>query len=126
MLITGRMTADAVVSTTKNDKEFVKFTVAVDESYKPKNGEKQKFVTYINCAYWFGTGVAKILRKGDAVSVEGRLSVRPWMSGNNEARAALDMFVTNIKAFPTKKAEGTATEQPVNTTASQAVDDLPF
>ena len=52
MTIIGRITQDAIVNTTKDDRKVVNFSLAINDSYKPKGGgERVKVTTYCNCSY---------------------------------------------------------------------------
>jgi len=48
--LTGRLTADAKVSTVKGDKKVVNFNIAINDSYR-SNGETVRVTTYVDCAY---------------------------------------------------------------------------
>jgi single-stranded DNA-binding protein len=50
MELTGRLTADAQVSEVKGGKKVVNFSIAIDDSYKPKDGGRVELTTYIECA----------------------------------------------------------------------------
>ncbi|HET7898519.1 MAG TPA: single-stranded DNA-binding protein, partial [Flavisolibacter sp.] len=39
MTLIGRITKDAIVNTTKEGRKVVNFSIAINESYKPKGGE---------------------------------------------------------------------------------------
>lgn len=98
MEITGRLTADAVVRTVKEDKKVVGFSIALNDSYR--SGDQRKEVTtFIECAYWRNEGIAEYLKKGGLVQVYGRIGVNAYVSGNNEAKATLTFHVSEIKLF---------------------------
>ena len=42
MLFTGRLTANAEVKAVKNDKQVINFTVAINQKWKNKQGEKKE------------------------------------------------------------------------------------
>lgn len=42
----GRITKDAIVTEVREGKKVVNFSIALNDSYKPKNGELKKFVTF--------------------------------------------------------------------------------
>jgi single-strand DNA-binding protein len=98
MEITGRLTADAVVRTVKQDKKVVGFTLALNDSYR-SGDERKEITTYIECGYWRNEGIAEYLKKGGLVQVYGRIGVNAYMSGNNEAKATLTFHVSEIKLF---------------------------
>lgn len=67
MNIIGRLTRDTEVRTTSQDKQVVSFSVATNESYRNKQGERIEQTTYFDCAYWISAKVATLLTKGTLV-----------------------------------------------------------
>ena len=61
MEFTGRITADAKVTTVKGDKEVVNFSVAINDSYKNRQGERVQLTEFVDCSYWRTMAVAGIL-----------------------------------------------------------------
>jgi single-strand DNA-binding protein len=131
MEIQGRLTADAIIGTTKNNKQVVNFDVAVNDRYKNKAGELITQTEFFRCAFWLGTNVAKVLTKGTIVALSGRVFTNSWIDGNGEAKASLNFNTNNIKILGggTKQ----ATEQPVAKAGNPVpevpqmeADDLPF
>ena len=129
MNITGRLTRDAEVRTTSQDKQVVNFSVAINDSYKNKSGERIEQTTYFDCSYWITPKVAKLLTKGTLVELSGRVSTRAWTGNDGELRAGLNFHTSQIKLHGgSRKAE---TVQATNNnkgkvTAEQTKDDLPF
>lgn len=64
MNIIGRPTKDAAVHTATNSKQVVNFSVAVNDSYKTKEGERVVQTAYFDCSYWRTPNVTKMLTKG--------------------------------------------------------------
>ena len=127
MNIIGRLTGDAKISTTPNDKQVVNFSVAVNDSYRNKQGEQMQHTEYFNCAYWISTNVAKVLTKGTLVELNGRVSARAWIGGNGEAHAALNLHTSQIKLHGGgKRPETVAGGNKNNSVAPANNDDLPF
>ena len=129
MNITGRVTADAQVRNVSNSKTVVNFSVAINDSYKNKEGERIEQTTYFDCAYWFSPKVAQILTKGTVVELTGKVSARAWTGNDGEPRAGLNFHTSNIKLHGSSKRTETvkATAQTGNNTAGKATeDDLPF
>ena len=90
MNITGRLTRNAEVRTLSNEKQVVNFSVAVNDGYRNKQGERVEQTSYFDCAYWITPNVAKLLTKGTLVELTGRVSTRAWVSKDGEARAGLN------------------------------------
>ena len=125
MEITGRITADAKVNTVKGDKEVVNFSIAVNDRYKVKGtNEVKEFVTFINVAWWMGTGITKILKKGAIVTVAGRLSCNAYIDLNGNAKASINFNANKIDLIHSKKSEAVAEVQAAEVTAP--LEDLPF
>lgn len=73
MQFTGRLTNNAVVKTTKDERQVVSFSVAINDQYKRKGNDMPiKTVLYINCSYWVNTSIALHLTKGSIVELQGR------------------------------------------------------
>lgn len=122
MVFIGRLTKDAVVAQLKNDRKVVNFSLAVNDYYKPKNGDKRVTVTaYVNCAYWISTGIATWLKKGSLIEITGRLTVNAYTDMQGEVRGSLNCHVDSIKIHQQVKADITKAEA-----KQQPVDDLPF
>lgn len=125
MNITGRLTRDAEINTTKNGKQVVNFSVAVNDSYKNKQGERIEQTVFFSCSYWKTPNVLKMLTKGLLVELTGNVSARAWISTDGEPKAGLNFHTSNIKTLA-----GGRRAEPVqaNTVTANEVemDDLPF
>ena len=125
MNITGRLTRDAEVRTTSQDKHVVNFSVATNDSYRNKQGERIEQTTYFDCSYWITPNVAKLLTKGTLVELSGRVSTRAWTGNDGEPRAKLNFHTSNIKLHGGSKKSETA-QATTGANNSKTEDDLPF
>ncbi|MFE7088150.1 single-stranded DNA-binding protein [Sphingobacterium spiritivorum] len=130
MNITGRLTRNAEVRTLSNEKQVVNFSVAVNDGYRNKQGERVEQTTYFDCAYWITPNVARLLTKGTLVELTGRVSPRAWVNKDGEPRAGLNFHTSQIKLHGgSKRAE---TVQPTAKVENNSIagisteDDLPF
>lgn len=112
MNIIGRVTKDAQVRTLSNNKQVVNFSVAINDSYRNKQGERVEQTTYFECAYWLSAKVATILTQGTLVELTGRVSARAWTGSNGEPRAGLDFNTAQIKLHAGGKKADTAQSPP--------------
>ena len=128
MEITARVTADAKVNTLKDERQVVNFNVAINDSYKPKDGsEIKKMATFIQCAYWINPAIAKHLTKGTLVELYGRIGVNAYKDMQGEPKATLTFHVNNIKMHG--KGKPTEAEDKTAIAAAeiiQPLEDLPF
>ncbi|KMQ70397.1 single-stranded DNA-binding protein [Chryseobacterium koreense] len=130
MNITGRLTRNAEVRTLSNEKQVVNFSVAVNDSYRNKQGERVEQTTYFDCAYWITANVARLLTKGTLVELTGRVSTRAWVNKEGEARAGLNFHTSQIKLHgggrKVETVQATAQSESNGFTAEGTEDDLPF
>lgn len=130
MNIIGRLTRDAEVRTTSQDKHVVNFSVATNESYRNKQGERVEQTTYFDCAYWISSKVATLLTKGTLVELTGRVSTRAWTGNDGEPRAGLNFHTSQIKLHgASKKTDGVQApklSKSKKIIAEETEEDLPF
>ena len=137
MNITGRLTRDAEVRTTSQDKQVVHFSVAINDSYRNKQGERIEQATYFDCSYWITPKVARLLTKGTLVELAGKVSARAWTGSDGAPRAGLNFHTSQIKLHSVSRADGSggkrtetvkaaAQVQDNRVAAQETEDDLPF
>lgn len=98
VVIAGNLTRDPLLSYTVNQRAFLRFTVAVGYRYKSQQtGEYQESADYISVVAWGATGesIAKFLKKGTPVLVEGRLRTGSYEKDGIK-RYTTDVMADNI------------------------------
>lgn len=130
MNIIGRLTRDAEVRTTSQNKQVVNFSVAVNDSYQNKQGERIEQTAYFDCSYWRTPNVVKMLTKGLLVELTGRVSTRAWIGKDGEPKAGLNFHTSDIKPLAGgRKAEtvqATEKDESNGFTEQGTENDLPF
>ncbi|HEX7870536.1 MAG TPA: single-stranded DNA-binding protein [Chryseobacterium sp.] len=129
--IIGRVTKNAEINILKNDKQVVNFSVAINDSYSTKKGERVEHTTYYNCSYWINSKIAQYLTKGTLVELSGRMSSNAWIGKDGEIRSGLNFHTSNIQLHGGGKRENsdnklTEKVQDKKTFAEDTDDDLPF
>ena len=131
--IIGRVTQNAKINILKNDKKVVNFSVAINDSYKTKKGERKEQTTYYNCSYWINAKIAEYLTKGTLVELSGRISSSAWIGKDGEIKSGLNFHTSNIKFHGGKQKskfnnEPSAISQQDNSNpfTEETDDDLPF
>ena len=131
--IVGRITQNAKINILKNDKKVVNFSVAINDSYKTKQGERKEQTTYYNCSYWINAKIAEYLVKGTLVELSGRISSSAWIGKDGEIKSGLNFHTSNIKLHGGKQKYDNnnypaTNQQSVNDNpfADETDDDLPF
>ncbi|MBQ6520164.1 MAG: single-stranded DNA-binding protein [Anaerolineaceae bacterium] len=76
LTIIGNVGRDPVVRTTQSGQPVASFSVAATRTYKAANGEKRTETTWFDISAWGARSeyVAKYIKKGSKVLVEGRLT----------------------------------------------------
>ncbi len=131
MEIIGRLTADSTVKTIGDGKQVVNFSIAMNDSYKPKDGEKKEVTTYVDCSFWKDAKRAQYLKKGALVLLTGRIGTNAYLDreGNAVARLTFHVNDINILAFPKRAERPQAVAKEENTVphiSQLPNEDLPF
>ncbi len=128
MEITGRIVKDASVFKVKENREVVNFSIAVNDSYKPKGStETKKIVTYIDCSYWMSAGLAQWLKKGTLVQLFGRIGLNVYIGNDAQAHGSLTFHTSDIKILVFAQTDNNPhTPALKQQNASDNPDDLPF
>lgn len=133
MNIIGRLTRDAEIRSVSGDRQVVNFSIATNESYRNKQGERVAQTTYFDCAYWITTKVAQYLTKGTLVELTGRVSARGWIGKDGEAHAGLNFHTSQIQLHSGSRPNDNAAPQTIANATNTGVaqnqnveDDLPF
>ena len=96
--MTGRLARDPELRKSQSGKSMLKFTLAVDNSYKSKTGEVVNGVFWNPCSAWGTTAdlISQYCRKGSRILVEGKLETREYTGKNGERRWETSVNVENV------------------------------
>ncbi|OQX79478.1 MAG: single-stranded DNA-binding protein [Bacteroidetes bacterium 4484_249] len=103
----GHLGKDPEVKSLNNDKTVARFSMATSESYKKENGEKVTETQWHNIVAWNGTAklIEKLLKKGNEVAIEGKLTSRSWDDKDGNKRYITEVIVSDFVLFNRPKAE---------------------
>jgi single-strand DNA-binding protein len=125
MELFGRLTADAKVNETKDNRKVVNFSIAINDRYKQKDSDEMKIVTtFVNCSYWMSASVVTYLTKGKFVELYGRINAGAYMNASNELKASLNFHVNSLKFHGSLKSA--FIEKEIQSEQAEPADDLPF
>ncbi len=108
VILVGRLGKDPEVRFTASGTAVANFSIATDESYKDKQGEKRKKTEWHNIVVWGNSVeafVQKYLHKGDMVYVEGKLQTRSWDDKDGNKKYTTEINVTDIKGLVLQNAD---------------------
>jgi single-strand DNA-binding protein len=113
--IIGRLGRDPEEKTTKNGSPFVVFSVAVDRTWRNRDGEARKETDWFNVEAWgkLGEICKSYLSKGRLVFVEGRLRTTRY-EHEGETRYFTKVIANRMQMLDRpKEEEGAEEEMPV-------------
>lgn len=92
------------------------FSVATNESWTDKDGQKQQRTTWHRCVAWGKQGeiIEKYFSKGKPIQVTGSIQKRDYETDGGEKRQAVDIRVTSFNFVPQSKT-GNPTEDTTST-----------
>ncbi|MEN6487814.1 MAG: single-stranded DNA-binding protein, partial [Smithella sp.] len=99
VILIGRLGKDPEVRYTPDGAMVTNFTLATDESYKDKNGEKvqktewHRIVTYRKLAEICGN----YLVKGKLIYIEGKIQTRSWEDKEGVKRQTTEIVANDMK-----------------------------
>ncbi len=109
VILIGRLGRDPEIRYTSGGQAVANFSVATDESYKDRNGERQKRTEWHRIVIWGKQAevAQKYLKKGTEVYFEGRLQTREWQDKEGQKRTTTEIVVTDFR-FLGGKGDGMA------------------
>lgn len=112
--MTGRLARDPELRKSQSGKSMLKFTLAVDNSYKDKAGQVVNGVFWNPCSAWSATAdlIAKYCRKGSRILVEGKLETREYTGKTGERRWETTVNVENVVFLGSKSDSAQTAAQP--------------
>src|SRR3546814_16614078 len=113
MILTGRLTGDAIFHSIKDDRQVVNFSIAINDRFKTKAGEQREITTYVDCAYWQSVKVAEWLKKGPVVELSGRIGVNAYVNHPSDAEGKLTCLTKQVKVLAFHAKKGEAETEPV-------------
>ena len=136
VILIGNLGKDPEVKYLENNVAVARFSLATNETWKDKSGEKKEHTEWHNIVLWRGLAELseKYLHKGDRIYIEGRLRTRSWDDKDGKKRYTTDVIGDNMTMLTVRReseqnsqsegsSESADSPQP---NAENASDDLPF
>jgi single-strand DNA-binding protein len=98
VLLIGNLGSDPEVRYTAGGQAVANFTMATNESWKDKAGEKQERVEWHRITVWgkLAELCGEYLNKGRKAYVEGRLQTREWKDKEGNDRQTTEVVAENV------------------------------
>src|SRR6266481_6433974 len=99
VILVGRLGRDPETRYTGGGQAVANFSVATDESYKDKNGERQKRTEWHKIVVWGKQAeiAQQYLKKGSLIFIEGRIQSREWQDKEGQKRTSFEIVATNFR-----------------------------
>jgi single-strand DNA-binding protein len=109
VILVGRLGRDPETRYTGGGQAVANFSVATDESYKDKNGERQKRTEWHKIVVWGRQAeiAQQYLKKGSLIFIEGRIQSREWQDKEGQKRTSFEIVANNFRMLG-GRAEGAA------------------
>jgi len=126
----GRLGKDPEVRYTPDGTAVANFSIATDEVWKDKNGEKVQKTTWHNIVVWkrLAEICAEYLKKGSLVYIEGRIDNSKYNDKDGVVKYKSEIVASTMKMLGGKQ-DGAGTSEPARNTEVDVPDnyeDVPF
>ena len=98
-ILVGRLGRDPETRYTSNGQAVCNFTLATDETYKDRAGERQKRTEWHRIVVWGKQAeiAQQYLKKGSLIFVEGRIQTRQWDDREGQKRTTVEIVANNFR-----------------------------
>ncbi len=100
VILVGRLGRDPETRFTGGGTAVTNFSMATDETFKDRNGEKQTKTEWHKIVIWGKLGeevVQKYCKKGQLVYVEGKIQSRDWQDKEGQKRTSVEIVVNSLR-----------------------------
>ncbi len=108
-ILVGRLGKDPETRYTPSGQGVCNFSLATDESFKDRNGERQKRTEWHRVVLWgkLAEIAQQYLKKGSLVYIEGRIQTRQWDDKNSgQKRYSTEIVGSTMKMLGSKSESG--------------------
>lgn len=134
-ILVGRLGKDPEIRYLQDGTGVATFSVATDEVWKDKNGEKVQNTTWHNIVAWkkLAEICAEYLKKGSLIFIEGKIQNRKWVDKEGVTKYTSEIVAYTMKMLGSGAPVGERdTQEHVNKNTDTDVpdnipnDDVPF
>jgi single-strand DNA-binding protein len=107
-ILVGRLGRDPETRYTSGGQAVANFTLATDETFKDRSGERQKRTEWHRIVLWgkLAEISQQYLKKGMLVYIEGRIQTRQWEDKRDGQKKQSTEIVANVMRMLTSRADG--------------------
>jgi single-strand DNA-binding protein len=103
-ILVGRLGRDPETRYTSGGQAVCNFTLATDETYRDRAGERQKRTEWHRIVVWGKQAeiAQQYLHKGSLIFVEGRIQTRQWDDREGQKRTTVEIVASNFRMLGSK------------------------
>ena len=122
VILVGRLGRDPEVRYMPNGEAVANFSIATDEQWKDRDGNRQSRTEWHNIALYrkLGEIAGQYLRKGSLVYIEGRIQSRKYTGKDGVERTAYEIIGNEMKMLGSKELGVKAANRPTEEAQPQA------
>ena len=104
VFLIGRLGKDPELKYTPSGTPVAKFSLATDESFKDKTGEKQEHTEWHNVVAWnkLAEICGEYLTKGKLIYIEGSIRSRQWQDQSGNKRTSYEIIANQMQMLGSK------------------------
>jgi single-strand DNA-binding protein len=104
VILVGRLGRDPETRYTGGGQAVCNFSMATDETFKDRSGERQKRTEWHKIVVWAKQAeiAQQYLKKGSLIYLEGRIQSREWTDKENQKRTSFEIVATNFRMLGSK------------------------
>ena len=125
-ILVGRLGRDPETRYTSGGQAVANFTMATDETYKDRSGERQKRTEWHRVVLWgkLAEIAQQYLKKGTLVYIEGRIQTRQWEDKRDGQKKSSTEIVANVMRMLGGRGESAAAAVGAAGSQSRATDEF--
>lgn len=104
--IIGNLGDDGELKYTQGGSALLRLRVAVNDTWKDRDGNKQQKTHWMSCVLWGKRAEAlhPHVNKGDKIGIEGSLEQRSWEDQNGNRRSTIEIKVRDVTLLGSPRA----------------------
>lgn len=126
VIIIGNLGSDVEFNYTPSGTAVAKFSVAVNDRRKSKDGEAQDNTTWFRVVAWqkLAETCSSYLKKGNKVYIEGRLDIRKYQDKNGIDRTSVEIVASDLEFLTPRSQSSNNTDSSIEDLGE--LEDHPF
>ena len=95
----GNLTRDPEIRYMRSGEAVANFSIACNDSWKNKNGQKQERTEYVNVVAYrkLAEIIGEYLKKGRPIYIEGRMQTRKWQTKEGQDRYTTEIVCDQMQ-----------------------------